>query len=134
MPLPRNVYDADLNVDGRLVEVRRITLTHADELRGELEAHKRAIPTLPHALTSLMLWAACVREGHFAGDYTVWKAGGLVEFRKVSADELAAAGLQEDGSAVGPTDEAEPSGPASTSPTTSPEPPTGSPASPSTTA
>lgn len=129
MPLPRNVYDADLDVDGRLVEVRRITLTHADELRAELEGHKRGIPQVPIALTSLMLWAACVREGHYAGNYTEWKAGGLVQFRKVTDAEQN--GIEP---AVGPTDEAEPSGPASASPTTSPEPPTGSPASPSTTA
>lgn len=134
MPLPRNVYDADLLVNDQVVEVRRITLSHADELRGELEAHKRSIPTLPHALTSLMLWAACVREGRFAGDYAAWKNGGLIEFRKVRADELTPVEQEGIEAAVGPTAEAVPSGPASPSPTTSPVPPTGSPAYPSTTA
>lgn len=126
MPLPRNVYDADLEVDGQLVELRGVVLTHGDELRAELEGHKRALPQLGHVFTSLMLWAACQRLGHYAGDYSTFKNGGLVEYRKIPQSELTGAPT------VDPT-QAEPSAFASASPTTSPEPATGSTASPSTT-
>lgn len=113
MPLPRNVYDADLLVDGQTLELRGIVLTHGDELRAELEANKRALPiTLQLTLTSLMLWAACVRLGHFPGGYDEFRNGGLVEYRRVPQSGQEAA--------VDPTHEAAPSGPASPSPHTSP--------------
>lgn len=112
MPLPRNIYDLDIEVDGQLLELRRIVLCHGDELRAELEGGKRGMPiTAQLSLTSLMLWAACVRLGHFPGSYDAWRNGGLVEYRRVPADELAGA--------VDPTHEAAPSGPASPSPATS---------------
>ncbi len=119
MPLPRNVYDADLLVDGQVLEVRGLVLSHGDELRAELEANKRALPiTLQLTLTSLMLWAACKRLGHFPGTYDEFRNGGLVEYRRVPQSEQEAA--------VDPTHEAAPSGPASPSPATSQAPPTGS--------
>lgn len=129
MPLPRNVYDIDLLVDDTLREHRGVVLSHADELRAELEGSKRALPQLPLVMTSLMLWAACARLGWFTGPYDEFRNGGLVEYRKVPAHELDVAG----GEDVDPTPEAVPSGPASPSPLTSPEPSTGSPAYPSTT-
>jgi hypothetical protein len=119
MPLPRNVYDADLDVDGQVVELRGITLTHGDELRAELEGHKRSLPQLGHTFTSLMLWSACVRLGHYTGDYNTFRNGGLVEYRRIPQDELAGSPT------VDPTP-AEPSGSASSSPATSPDSSTGS--------
>jgi hypothetical protein len=119
MPLPRNVYDADLLIDGQVIEHRGIVLAHGDELRAELEGSKRAIPQLlPHTFTSLMLWAGCVRLGHYEGSYDEWRNGGLVEYRRVPQTEL-------DAQTVDPTP-AEPSGSASSSPATSPASSTGS--------
>lgn len=124
MPLPRNVFDLDLLVDGALVELRGITVTHGDELRAELEGSRRGVPvTLPLALTSLMLWAACVRLGHFTGRYDEFKHDGLVEYRKVTdPTDVDIAGSE----SLDPTPEVEPTGPASSSPHTSPASSTGS--------
>jgi hypothetical protein len=119
MPLPRNIYDADLLVDDQVVELRGIILTHGDELRAELEGSKRALPQLPHTFTSLMLWAGCVRLGHYAGDYNAFRNGGLLEYRRVPQDEHTGP------AAVDPTP-AEPSDSASSSPATSPASSTGS--------
>lgn len=117
MPLNRDVFDVDLaDADGNLTEHRGVVLTHGDELRAELEGHKRGIPlNLSLHLTSLMLWAGCVRLGHYAGKYDEWKNGGLVTYRRA-----------EEPTPVDPTHGAEPSGPASPSPATSPDSSTGS--------
>ena len=123
MPLPRNYYDADILVDGELVEVRRFALVHGDELRAELEASKRGLSIqLALNLTSLQLWAALVRLGHYQDRYDAFKAGDLVEYRRVPADEL----TPEEPATVDPTPEAAPTGPASPSLPTSPASSTGS--------
>jgi hypothetical protein len=117
MPLNRDVFDVDLaDADGNITEHRGIVITHGDELRAELEGSKRSIPlNLSLHLTSLMLWAGCVRLGIYAGKYDEWKNGGLVAYARAEAAVP-----------VDPTHEAERSGPASPSPATSPASSTGS--------
>lgn len=121
MPLPRTYFDADLLVDDQLVEVRRARITHGDELRAELECHKQAIaPTHAVAITSVQLWCALTRLGHYDQDYRTFKTEGLVEYRLIRGDELG------DDATVPPTREAVPSGPASPSLPGTPVSPTGS--------
>lgn len=123
MPLPSQLFDADLDVAGQLVEVRGERITHGDELRAEFECHKQGIdPSVGYgiAVTSVQLWCAVVRMGYYPDDYRAFRDGGLVNYRLTKTDVLGEAIV------VPPTPEAEPSGPASPSLPGSPVSPTGS--------
>lgn len=123
MPLPSQHFDADLDVNDALVEVRHVRITHGDELRAELECNKHGIrPEDGYgiAITSVQLWCALTRLGHYPDDYRTFREHGLINYRLIKSDELGEAAT------VPPTHEAEPTPSASSSPLTSPAPPTGS--------
>lgn len=94
MPLTRERYIVHLAPldDGEPTE-HRVTVTHQDMLRGELE-HSRAgcPPTGAYLnLTTAWLWAALTREGHYTRPF--------LQFR-----DMDCAGIEDDGQAdVDPT-------------------------------
>lgn len=65
---PDTVADQD-------AEYHRVTVTHADELRGELEGSKRSLhpKRQPMAITSLWIWCAMVRAGLTTDRWETWR-------------------------------------------------------------
>lgn len=130
MPLKRKVYDVHLNPDGydpatadpfdvSDITTHRVVVTHADQMRGELEAGKRGIPdSAGQNLTSVILWCALTRTGVYAGKYDQFRNADCAGMEYVDPDESG------EPAEVPPT--AEPSGSASSSLSTSLEPLTGS--------
>lgn len=123
MPLERLVYDVHLNpddydpkadpfnTDG--VVVHRVVVTHADQLRGEMESARRGITDarLGQAMTSIILWVALVRLGLYERTYESFRDADCALMESVRAP-------QED-VVVPPT--VEPQGSESASPIPSPD-------------
>lgn len=129
--ITRKVYDVFINPDDldlasdpfstEGVVCHRVTVTHADQLKGELEAAKRGIDSrLGTTITSVILWSALVRLGLYDRKYESFRDADCADLQSVTPPGEAPEGVP-----VPPTEE--PSGSASPSPTTSPDSsPTGS--------
>jgi len=72
MSLTRTSYDVYLTgPDGAEIE-HRVEITHADHLRGELEANKQRLPAVkdaPMNHTTVWVWCALTRAGVYGSDY-----------------------------------------------------------------
>lgn len=128
MPLHRRVYDVHLNPAGydpttadpfdvAGVTTRRVVVTHADQMRGELEAGKRGLSAdQPQNLTSVIVWCALVRTGAYTGKYD--------QFRNLDCAGMESPDPETEAANVVPPT-TEPSSYGSDSPITSPATPTG---------
>lgn len=79
-----------------LKTVELVTVTYADQLRGELEGRKLGLGSMadaPMHYATVWVWAALVRTGRYTGKFGDFKATDLGELEPIpSADELSELG------------------------------------------
>ena len=90
--ITRRVYDVYLNPDGldlaadpfntEGITCHRVVVTHADQLRGELEAAKRGVDlSLAQNVTSIFVWASLVRHGFYDRKYDAFRAADCADIK-----------------------------------------------------
>lgn len=97
--ITRRVYDVFLNPDSldltadpfntEGVTCQRVVVTHADQLRGELEGAQRGI-TLdqPQNITSVIVWCALVRNKLYNRKYESFRDADCADIKSPEAPEV----------------------------------------------
>jgi hypothetical protein len=86
MSLTRQPYDVYLRNPDDVETRHRVEITHADHLRGELEANKQRLPAVkdaPMNHTTVWLWCAMTREGLYGSDYRTFADRDLIGLEPV---------------------------------------------------
>jgi hypothetical protein len=79
-----------------------VTITHGDQLRGELEGARQGLGDMksaPMHYTTIWVWAAMVRTGQYAGKFGQFKADDLAELQPIKEPDD-----DQDGADVDPTE------------------------------